>query len=204
MARTIVVNLGGEVSEFAITSVRREKLYGKKKAVVVDQDGAECESAYLTRDGSALLPSGSMAYLYVDEELNVCERSDRVAVDADGVPLASVPSTLGVEQPLEGPVDPRRVLDHVTTALYELLPDNLGEELKAALDRGEIYETRFNYRSGFDDSPAFLLSNDDGYFALIGEPSEFDYLRPEEVDDVADDEDDDLDDPFADDLDFSF
>jgi hypothetical protein len=202
MARSIVVNFGGEVSEFAITRLRRDKLYGRKKKVVVDEDGHECSSAYLTRDGAALLPSGSMASLYVDDEFNVCERRDRVAVDDDGEALERIDSTLGSEQPLEGPVDARRVLEHVTTAVYELVADELGESLKAALEDGDIFETRFNYRSGYSDAPAFLLANDEGYFALIGEATGFDFMRPEAVDTVEDE--DDGEDPFGDDLDFSF
>jgi hypothetical protein len=200
MPRTIVVNLDGEVSEFAITTVRRDKLYGKKKAVVVDENGEECDSAYLTRDGSALLPSGSMAYLYVDDEYNVCERSDRVAVDEDGEPVEKVDSTLGNEQPLEGPIDAQRVLEHTTKSVYELAPESLGDSLRAALDDGDIFETRFNYRRSFDDAPAFLLANDEGYFALVGEPAPLEPIEPEQVEEA---EDADHEDPFDDDLDFS-
>lgn len=199
MARTVVFNLGGEVSEFAISSLRREKLYGKKVKVVVDESGEPTQTAYLTRDGSALLPPGTMASLYMDDEFNVTERSDLKAVDSEGNVVEEVSSTLGSEQPLEGPIEPSRVLDHVSKAVYWLDPETLGDELKESLQNGNIFETRFNYRTSFDDAPAFLLANDEGYFLIVGEEATFDFLTLDRSKDVEEEDDD----PFEDDLDFS-
>lgn len=199
MARQIVVRLGDEVSSFGITRVSREKLYGRRMRVVVDENGEPCKTALLTRDGSALLPQGTVSMIYLDDDFEVCERSDLQAVDEVGEPLEEVDSTLGVETELQGPVDATRVLDHVISAVYELEPDELSETLKDALEGGDIYETRFNYRKGFDDAPCFLLHGEEGYFALIGRPTEFEFLYLEtRVEELDDDED-----PFDDDLDFS-
>jgi len=202
MARTIVVDYQGETSSFGISSLRREKLYGRKVKMIVDEEGNPTESAYLTRDGTALLPSGSMAYLYVDDDYDVTERRDLTAVDPEtGETLEYLDSTLGTEQPLEGPVDPRRVLDHVAKAVYELDPEDVSDALRAALDAGDIFETRFNYSRSFDLDPAFILANDAGYFAIVGELQEFEFLYKEQA--PAFDEDDD-EDPFeGDELDFS-
>ena len=54
MAKNIVVRWGGEETAFGFTKVEREKLYGKKDRVVVDEQGRVCSSAWLTADGSAL------------------------------------------------------------------------------------------------------------------------------------------------------
>lgn len=201
MARTIVLNRDGEVSEFAITRLRRDKIYGQRKRVVVDENGNECSIASLTRDGSTLLPSGSVAYLYTNDDFEVCERSDLTAVDEEGELLEKVDSTLGNEQPLEGPVPPSRVLDFTAKAVYELQPEEIADSLVAALEAGEIFESRFNYRSGYDEDPLFLLKNDEGFFAIIGEDASFDFLRPEESLEPEEDDEDPFDD---DDLDFSF
>ncbi len=201
MARTVVFNLDGEVSEFAISSLRREKLYGKKVKVVVDESGEETQTAYLTRDGSALLPPGSMSSLYMDDEFNVVERRDLIAVDQDGEKVEEVASTLGTEVPLQGPVEPSRVLDHIAKAVYMLDPAELGDSLRESLENGNIYETRFNYRTSFDDAPAFLLANDEGHFLIVGDEATFDFLTLDRSQDVADDDEDE--DPFEDDLDFS-
>lgn len=197
----VIVNFNGEVSEFGITRITREKLYGKKRRIIVDDDGEQCVSAYLTRDGAALLPSGTTAYLYVTPDEDVVERRDLQAVDEDGNPVESVPSTLGVEQLVTEPVPATRILDHVVTAVYQLDGEDLGEVLVQALKDGAIFEIRFNYRAGFEDWPAFLLSNDDGLFLLVCADASFDFFYP---DTAVDDDDDEEDDPFDDDdLDFS-
>ena len=202
MARSIVVNYNGDVSEFGLTRVERQKLYGRKRKVVVDENENATQTAYLTRDGTALLPSGTIAMLYVDDEFNVASRSELVAVDPiEGTPMDPIDSTLGVEVPLEGPIDPKRMLDHTCKALYQLDPEQVDATLQKALEEGGIFETRFNYRKGFEDAPAFLFHNDEGYFAVIGNSAEFDYLRKETAN-VVEEEDDE--DPFdEDDLDFS-
>lgn len=201
MARGIVVEFEGEVSAFDITRVDREKIYGKRKKVVVDENGVECSQATLTRDGTALLPTGCMAMLYLNDKFEVCERSDLHAVGPDGKPLPEVDSTLGVQIPLEGPISARRVLDHLAKAVYELEPEELGAALRARLEAGEIFETRFNYRKGYDDAPAFLIKNEEGFFAIVGDPVSFEYLRNENT---TVEVDDDEADPFEEDLDFSF
>lgn len=202
MARTIVVNFEGETSEFALTRVQREKIYGKKKKIVVDENGEDCGSASLTRDGTTLLLSGAMASVYLNDNFEVCGRSDLVAVDETGAQLEEVDSTLGVETALSGPIDPRRVLDFTSKAVYQLDAQELTAKLAAGLEAGDIYETRFNYRKGFEDAPAFILQNDEGIFALVGNDAGFDFLYPDVQE--AEDEEDDGEDPFDDDdLDFS-
>ncbi len=200
MARTIVVNWKGKVSEFGLTRVDRKKLYGRKMKIVVDENEEKTQTAYLTRDGTALLPSGTIGSLYVNDDYDVCSRSDLVAVDENDQAIEKIDSTLGVEQELLGPIDPRRVLDHTAKAVYQLDADALDDTLKTAMEDGDIFETRFNYRAGFEDAPAFLFEGDEGFFAIIGNPAEFTYLEKDRAP-IMDDEDDE--DPFDDDdLDF--
>lgn len=199
MPRQIVVNLDGEVSRFDVQRVAREKLYGRKRRVVVDQLERECSTAMLTREGSALVPQGSLAFLYVDDTGRVIDRASLQAVDEALRPVPEVEATLNKEQPLRGPVSPLEVLDHVTTSVYQLDAEELGEGLRAALERGEIFETQFAYRNGFDLWPAFLVQNEEGIFALVTRPAALPFIERETL--AADTEvgDDELDD----DLDFS-
>jgi hypothetical protein len=198
LAKGIVVSFGGRESSFALAKVDREKLYGRKERVAVDEAGKPCTLAYLTADGRAVLPPGATAMVYVNDRFETIERSELVAVDADGQPLASVPSTLGVAVPLEGPLDASRVLDTLTHAVYALDPESLDDDLRTRLTGGEIFSFRFNYRSDTSDGLAFLLANDQGIFALAGTPSGFTFVSR----DVAEpaDEDDDADE--SDELDF--
>ncbi|MBA2660796.1 MAG: hypothetical protein H0U74_00750 [Bradymonadaceae bacterium] len=196
----LVVNLEGEVSSFGLTRITREKLYGRKKRVVVDDDGQECVSAMLTRDGTALLPPGTTGYMYVTGNYDVVERAQLSAIDDAGNLVESVGSTLGVEQSVSAPVDPTRILDHIVSAVYQLDPAEVGERLTSALGAGQVFEVRFNYRAGFDDSPAFVVQNEGGIFCLVCEEAITELLSRDVVvsDEVAEE-----DDPFADDLDFS-
>jgi len=200
LARTIVVNWNGKVSEFGLTRVDRKKLYGRKMKIVVDENEDRTKTAYLTRDGTALLPSGTIGSLYVNDTYDVTSRADLVAVDLEDNPIEKIDSTLGMEQELIGPIDPKRVLDHTAKAVYQLDADALNDDLKKAMEDGDIFETRFNYRAGFEDAPAFLFQNKEGFFAIIGKSAEFAFLEKEKPPEIE--EDDDVD-PFDDDdLDF--
>lgn len=198
MARQVVFSYASETSAFDIAKLDRSKLYGAKRRVVVDDDGAECLRGLLSEDGSVLLPPGCTVQLYLDDAFDVVERGALRAVDAEGQPLAAVPSTLGVEVPLTGPIPLTRLLDHVTPTVYTLEPATLGPALQAALARGEVFEGRFAYMNGFEDQTLFLLQNDVGVFALIGRPTGFEPIRRSTQTPDAE-EDDDL---FEDDLDF--
>jgi len=179
MGRGIFVNFNGESSEFEIAKVDRDRLYGRKAKMVVDDQGRKCEPALLTRDGSAVAPPGCVSLLYVDERFEVVERSDLKAVDIEGKPVPIVKSTLGVEQPLKGPIDASRVLECQVMSVYTLNPAKLGDALKAGLEAGSIYETVFNYRDDYSAEVAFLLKNEAGFFALISHPLNLEFLKRE-------------------------
>ena len=202
MARALVFNLEGEVSQLPLTRVDRAKLYGERKRLVVDEQGDPCRSAYLSSDGSTLVPAGGLAMCYLDEHGAPVERSELLSVDHSGEVLDKLPSTLGQEVELSGPVDPSRVLDHITRSVYLLNPSEIGPKLTAGLDRGEIYETEFRYTATPNTNVFFLLRNDAGTFGLICQAVDFTFLHSVTNDelDTSDDEEE-LDDE---DLDFSF
>jgi hypothetical protein len=198
MARALVLKLGDEESRFGILKVDREKLYGKKERVVVDEENRPCAPAWLTADGSALVPLGGTAHVWIDERWTAFETDQRKAVDAEGQALPEVASTLDVAQ-LAEPVAPERLLEHVTHTVYELDVESLGATLKDALDRGLILECPFSYRGGHDHDRAFVVQNDQGIFALVGSPTGFQPLSREVLPEQADGENDELEG----DLDFS-
>ncbi len=183
MAKGLIVKLGEHTSEFKISRLSRDKIYGKKRSVVIDDMDQECKAALLTADGDALLVSGNTSSMMIDEDFNSINRKALRAVDADGNPVDKVPSTLGVEQALQGPIDPTRLLEHVTTAVYVLDPEEMAPELLEALERGEIYEVPFAYRSGYGTNPLFILKNEHGCFGLLGSPTNFQFCAPEDQDD---------------------
>jgi hypothetical protein len=181
MAKGLVVTWNGESSSFGLARIDREKLYGRKERVVVDEHDRPCASASLTADGSALIPSGGVSMLYVDDACDTIERSDLVPLTEAGTRAPLKPSTLGVTQELGAPVTPARVLEHITTHVYALSKNEVGPELAKALAAGSIFETRFNYRDDYADAPAFLLENDQGIFALVSAETGFAFVEKETV-----------------------
>ncbi len=199
--REIVVSYADEESAFKFTRVDRSKLYGRKERVIQDENGERCVSAYLTADGAALVPPGGTAHVYVDERFDTVERGDMRAVDGEGNALEITPSTLGQAQALE-PTRPERLLGHVVQSVYELSSESLGDALKKALADGELFETAYNYKDGYDPDRLFVLQNEEGIFGLVAKPDGFELITreaPSDEESPADDETDELED----DLDFS-
>ncbi len=201
MAREIVVSYQGQTSRLPLRRVDRSKLYGRKRRLVVDALGNPCTPALLTIDGSVLLPAGGVASQYVDQSFDSVEREDLLAVDALGNELPRIESSLGDLRVLEGPVPDSRVLDVSVTSVYQLDEHDLAQPLLEALARGEIFETRFNFRRSTRESPLFLVRNEEGLFALVGTETGFAYASYElpASDTVAGE-----DDPFDGELDVSF
>ena len=196
MARNIVVALDGEESSFDFKPVDRAALYGKRRRVALDRDGELCSRASLTEDGSILIKSGMTAQGYFDEAGQTYKLADLVAYGSDGKELPKVASTLGVSQQLRGPISPTELLDTRIGSVYTLSPEALAPALEAKLVGGAIFAFPFNYRDDFGAENAFLLANDNGFFALIGVPLQHEWVSLEELAELPasdDDSDDELD-----------
>jgi hypothetical protein len=195
MAKGISVSFSGANSSFAFEKLERSKLYGTRRRVALGADGLACIRASLTEDGQVLLRSGMTAQGYFAEDGRQVDAAELVSVDDAGNPLALVPSTLGVEQPLVGPIDPKELLDVGITSIYRLTPETIDDALAKALASGEIFRAPFNYRPDYRCETAYLVQNDNGLFALVGVPTTPAWLAPDApppVDESAD-ADDDLD-----------
>jgi hypothetical protein len=191
MAKGLVVTFQGEASAFGLEKLERAKLYGTRKRLAVDADGRSCTKASLTDDGVALLRPGMTAQGYFDPHGQQLELAVLGAIDAAGQALEPVPSTLGVEQQLEGPVVPRDLLDLALTSVYRLRPEEVSPALLARLEAGDVFRAPFNYRPDFRSETAYLVQNDEGIFALVGQSAPAAWLAPDapppvEPDDAAD------------------
>lgn len=196
MARQVIVTLDGAKSTFDIGKVDRSKLYGQRKRLHLDPEGRPCTRAALTDDGSTLIQSGMTSQGYFDASGRWIQHKELVGLDDDGNPLPQVPSTLGVEQKLEGPVPPDRVLDLRVLSVYALDAVEVDDALLASLKDGNIYSLPFNYRADYRAEDALLLANDAGdAFVLVGNLTDPVWRDAEERIPTfeADDEDDDSD-----------
>ena len=177
------------VSRFILTPIERKTLHGFKRRMALDETGNECASALLTRDGKFLLPAGSTADAYLDANGDAVKRSELAALDADGNPLPTLPTTLGRPQAVEGPVTPVEFLGHVATKVYLLEAETLDPVLHKTLSAGAVFRIPFRPRATHAETPAFLLANEHGVFLVQAEPCGFDFVGLEQTASEVNEED---------------
>ncbi len=195
MSRELILTWNGESAKFDYRKIDRRLLYGAKRRIAVDAHGHPCTRAAMTPDGSTVLRPGMTAQGWFTAEGEQVESAEVVTVDAAGHPLPLHPPTVGVEQPLEGPVDARLVLDHAIEAVMALTPQSLPEGLRAALEAGQVFRFTYCYRAEPAPPTAFLVGNAEGIFALVGQRTNTQWMsRDTTAADVASSADeDDLD-----------
>ena len=171
MAKPIVVSLAGKESAFALTKVERSKLYPTRKRVPLDSGGNPCTRAAMMADGDNVLRSGMTAQGYFTAAGRWVTKDELVGINPDGSPAELKPSTLGVAQALEGPVSARDLLDLEVLSVYVLEPETVDADLLASLKKGDLYRFPFNYGADYHCETAYLLANEEGVFALVGNPT---------------------------------
>ena len=122
MAKPLILSINEEDSIFQIKKIERKKLYGYRKRLAVDENNEECKRASLTEDGQVLIKSGMTSQGWFIEGGKQIESSEIGAIDEENNELELIPSTLGVSQNLEGPENPKELLDLSVTTVYSLLP----------------------------------------------------------------------------------
>ena len=197
MARQINVLRDGNESIFDFKKIDRAKLYGKRKRVVLDEDGQNCVKAELSEDGSTIIKSGMTMQGYFDPENEWVESSRLVGLNEAGEPVEKVPSTLGVAQELEE-VEPGALSQNQMVSVYHLTgSDDVDTKLLKDLEAGSIFRFPFNYRGDYSAETAFLLSNSEGIFVLVTKAAtpEWCSLKAVAVESFSDESeiDDDLD-----------
>ena len=169
MERTLEVACEGTASSFAIRKLSRATLYGTRRRVPVDAEGRECKAAALTRDGRFLLPPGTTATLYLDDQGDAIERGELRAARTGQDP-ASAPEPRAARA--------ADLLDCVVRQVYALVPVAVSGRLDELLAATAIC------RLGGDGSGEvrLLVKNDRGYFLLVGEDTSFEPVGPEQAD----------------------
>lgn len=197
MARSIAVRWNGSESTFGLKSLDRAAIYGKRRRVALDENGNPCSRASLLDDGSMILRTGMTGQGYFLPDGTFLKQTELEGYGSDGEPLPKVPSTLGVAQDLEGPIAPHEVLDLRVDAIYVLDPEALDAGLKSDLENGSLFRFSFNFREDYRAETAVLLANDNGFFALVGQPQTYEWSRLDAITELPagdfDSDDDDLD-----------
>jgi hypothetical protein len=140
MAKPIIVSLSGKEYSFSPTKIERAKIYGAKKRVALDAQERFCIRASLTSDGVHLMQSGMTAQGYFKQDGQMVSRSEMQGIDPNGKVVETIPSTLGVTQHLEGPVNGSEVLNLEIESIYFAQPIDDEGPLHQKLKGGEIYK----------------------------------------------------------------
>lgn len=195
MAKLVILSLGGASSSFDAVKLERSKLYGSRKRIAIDAMDRQCLKAALSADGSQLIRSGMTAQGYFSADGSPVSRTEMVGIDADGNVVEVKPSTLGVEQDLSGSVSASEVLDIELESVFWLESIEVSESLITSLKEGAIYKCAFNYTAGLEVETAFVVSNAEGVFAIVGKPAEPRWVEEGTVflAEVTEDEEDELD-----------
>ena len=170
MAKSVILTSGAETLAFSATRVDRSKVYGTRKRIAVDSDGRACTRAALTADGDQLLISGMVAQGHFTSDGLLVARKEMVGLDVEGNTVDVKPSTLGVAQVVEGPVDAIEVLDLEVQSVFYLEPEQASGKLLEKLKSGEVYKCPFNYAAGLEVETAYLVANKEEVYAIVGKP----------------------------------
>jgi hypothetical protein len=197
MAKTINISYKGESAVFGYKPIDRGVLYGKRRRVPFDADGNECAKASLLEDGSLLIKSGMTAQGYFTPDKVWVAQGDLEAINPDGTTPELFPATIGevVEATQLSPVEALNIRFGTT---YALEPEVLSEGIKKELDSGVVLTFPFNPRADYEVETGVLVGNENGYFALIGQKNQYEFVGLASVVSVAEEANSDT----SDDLDF--
>jgi hypothetical protein len=197
MAKTINISYKGESAVFGYKPIDRGVLYGKRRRVPFDADGNECAKASLLEDGSLLIKSGMTAQGYFTPDKVWVAQGDLEAINPDGTTPELFPATIGevVEATQLSPVEALNLRFGTT---YALEPQVLSEGIKKELDSGVVLTFPFNPRADYEVETGVLVGNENGYFALIGQKNQYEFVGLASVVSVAEEANSDT----SDDLDF--
>ncbi len=181
MTRNLDIGYRGGTSRFCLTPIDRKKLHGFKKRIALDENGHECASAHLTRDGRFLLAAGSTSDLYINDKGDTVRRSELVTVDESGKPLKKLSATVGRTKVLENPGDLDEFLNYIVTQVHILEVETLDPELEEALFDGAIFRVPYHPRATYTDFSNYLLANKNGIFLVRPETCSFDFVGLEQT-----------------------
>lgn len=195
MAKTIDIEYQGETVSFAYKPIDRKSLYGFKKRVAFDANGKECIKASLLNDGSLLIRSGMTAQGYFKPDGTWVPNSDIEAINIDGSIPEMHEATIGVAVPAKE-ITPEEALSLRFSNTYYLDAESLPGKLKDALSAGKILSFPFNPKADYNVETGILVANENGYFALIGDPVKYEFTTLQSTVNAeaeADNQDDELD-----------
>ena len=195
MARKAEFSINGLSVMAELKKVDRKKIYGWSSIEAYDENGSKCDLAGLA-EGKHIMPSGSTSLATLNSNGEAINKSELIGIDLAGNKVSLVPSIYDGKVMLrEATID--EYLATAVKSVYQLQIDEDKEVLLEALSSDKIYYFIFNYSADFEGDDAFLVSNENEIFVIVGKSADLEFigleeneqeLMPEETQDEVEDE----------------
>jgi hypothetical protein len=179
MAKPLVLSLDGQEVPVQIKKIEREKLYGSVEIEAFDENGNQCFLRVLASDGKTIIDKGGTALGVVNESGRSVDRKVLVPVSSDGEDIVPVPSSFAAPNPLSI-ATAEEYLSCLVKSVYmlEAAPGDADfEYLEANLAQNTIYKFDFSYRGGVEYDAAFVISNKEGLFMIVGTQAALKFVK---------------------------
>ena len=179
MARILSISLDGFDYSVSLTKVEREKLYGAVKTEAVDENDKPCSLQLLAADGKTFIGVGGTANAVLSEDGDWVERTNLIAINANSEEIQPVASSFSGANVLEE-ATAEEYLSHLVKSVYLLEPlidSTSGDEMPTKYLTDRIYKFPFSYRGGLEYDTAFIVTNDDGTFMIVGTRADLEFVK---------------------------
>lgn len=195
MARKAEFLVNGRTFMVELKKVDRKNIYGWSSIEAYDENGSKCDLAGLA-EGKHIMPSGSTSLATLNSNGEAINKSELIGIDLAGNKVSLVPSIYDGKVMLrEATID--EYLATAVKSVYQLQIDEDKEVLLESLSSDKIYYFIFNYSADFEGDDAFLVSNENEIFVIVGKSADLEFigleeneqeLMPEETQDEVEDE----------------
>ena len=196
MAQTPVFKFKDIAFEAPLTKLNRDKVYGWVETKYADSDNNECNFITLLDDGKTMIDSGGLALKTINDIGDEIDKSTLIATNiADGTPALLQPSVFEQENVLSTDKTLEDYLLMDVKSVYQLGISG-DDQILALLKEHKVLYLPFNYRAGYDPDDAFLISQGEHIFIVVGKFNQFTFSSlelPTVLEDESDEEAVDLD-----------
>ena len=173
MARQAEFIINGASVMAELKKVDRKKIYGWSTLEIFDENGSKCKLASIS-DGVHVLPSGSSSLIRFNDKGETVSSSDLVGFNQEGEKVEKIPSVYdGKIELKESTID-----DYLSLAVKTVYQLNMEDAttMLSELKDGKVFSFIFNYRADYEGDDAFLISNGQTAFAVIGKIADLEFI----------------------------
>ncbi len=183
MPRKLTLQVEGKDIVGSLKAFSRDDVYGKITLERRDNDGVVFKNAYLSSDGTHVIPSSGTGSSYLNEDGFYTK--DTIIVGEDGKELPKTKSMYSGPVSIESTINLLDYFCYDIERIYILESDNL-QELKNACvklleEQDKLYKFIYAYYDTVEPKDAILFPKEDALLVAIGEYVAPVMLKPQEI-----------------------